>query len=150
MPRREDNGSTMKIDPARRKRKILIASVFLHVLFIGGIAAIGVTLSVESLGLLAAAAIVFVMLLVSFAYFRFGREPAERMREGPVALSRGYMLFVSWALLGYLTVILVVGSKLPPSDFILALLGFYALFVVFVFLILVWGRQRRAEAADIK
>ena len=140
----------MKIEPARRKREILIASILLHIVFIGGIAAFGVTLSVESLGLFAAAAIVFVMLLISLAYFRFGREPAERMREGPVGLSRGYMLFVSWALLGYLAVVLVVGSKLPPSDFILALLGFYALFVVFVFLILVWGRQRRAAAAKIR
>ncbi len=151
LPTWRDGGFGMASGKARRKRKTLIVNVLLHVVLAGIIGAVGVALSVEALGILAAAAIVFVMLLVSAAYFRaFGSKSVGQGRQGPIGLSRGYMLFVSWLILGYLAVLLLVGAKLSPSDFVIALAGFYVLFVVFVGLILVWGKQRRREAAETR
>jgi len=138
----------VKVGPRPRRRMILFVVVLFHIVFASAIQAIAVTLSVEALGLLAGAGMVLLMSLVSLAYFRsYGREPVQQTNEGPVGLSRAYLLFVSWAILGYLAVLLVFGTKLGPRNFVVGLVGFFALFAVFLFLVIVAGRQHRDAVA---
>ena len=151
MPEPGETDLNVEPRPRLRRRRTLFAVVLFHIVFAAVIQAIAVTLSVEANGLLAGAGIVLLMSLVSVAYFRsYGREPVQQMKEGPVGLSRAYLLFVTWAILGYLAVLLVFGSKLGPGNFVIGLVGFYALFAVFVFLLIVAGRQHRDAVARIR
>ena len=127
------------------QRRWRALEVFLvQLLFATVIGAIAARLSLE---VFAAGVLVFVMFLLTLAYLRFGRPADERERGGPKGFSRRFMRCVSSVVLGYLAVLLVVGSRLTGDVLVAAVAGFFVLYVAFMGLIVIWGRQRRARAA---
>lgn len=120
----------------------VLVAVLVHIVLVAAIGAIALTLPTDGLAILAAGMIVLIMTFLTVVYLHnFGAEPVEMMREGSIGLTRAYLLFVSWATLGYLAIIVALGSELQPSGFLLALLGFFALFAIFLSLVVVWRRQ---------
>src|SRR5438445_8694519 len=70
-------------------------------------------------------------------------EHAVPIQGGFAAVSRGYLIFLMWAGLGYLAVLLSVGPAFSASEFIVFLFGFWALVAIFLVALVLWRRQKR-------
>src|SRR2546428_6250256 len=135
---------------ARKPKRLAaeLAAILAHLAFGGVLAGFALTLSEGALGILAAEMIVFLMLMVTLSYvWNFRGERLDAIREGPIGISRSYLLFLTWAGLGYLAVLLSIGPVSSPSEFIGFLFGFWALFVVFLISFVIWRRQNPPRVA---
>jgi len=124
--------------------RYLLAAVSAHVTLGSALAAYALTLSKAALEILAAETLVFLMLLVTLSYVRNASEQhAVPIQGGSAAVSRGYLIFLMWAGLGYLAVLLSVGPAFSASAFIVFLFGFWALVAIFLVALVLWRRQKR-------
>ncbi len=125
-------------------RFVYLAAIVAHVALGSFLAAYALTLSAESLEILAAESLVILMLVLTLVYmhnFGWVRRGPAGTRAGPVGVSRGYLLLLMWAVLGFLAVLVSLGSALSPSDFVDFLLAWWALAAFFFAVFAVWRRQ---------
>src|SRR5207245_8886859 len=105
----------------------LLAAVSAHVTLGSALAAYSLTLSKAALEILAAETLVFLMLLVTLSYLRnASEEHAVPIQAGFAAVSRGYLIFLMWAGLGYGAVLLSVVRVFSVSDCSVILFCFLA------------------------
>src|SRR5439155_346957 len=117
------------VPPKRRRILATVLTIVLHLVLAGVLVDAGIRWSVGTLSIVAGLTFLLIFLMIALSYLRnFGSKSVDFVRSGPMGLDRPHVLFVGMTTVGYLVLLLVLGSALGPGTFLWFFFVFWILF----------------------
>ena len=134
------------VPPKRRRILATVLTIVLHLVLAGVLVDAGIRWSVGTLSIVAGLTFLLIFLMIALSYLRnFGSKSVDFVRSGPMGLDRPHVLFVGMTTVGYLVLLLVLGSALGPGTFLWFFFGFWILFALFLVVLVIAARNFRRE-----